>query len=190
MKLIAVIFCGFILFTGCAVRSAAPTRVSMSMPDLRPCSTVEVGFEDAAWTENREQITIVGHGWMPREHQTQLRTWKSSFEPVRSRYFRLTSTAPRRGLPRTWQIELVVDRSLPCDGSVSETLGPYDTFAGQFRTPAEISTNTLNLALDRITLHNSRNQALTISGRITAVKADPEKMHDMQKNFLLAKNFH
>jgi len=147
-----------------------------------------VGFSDAAFDDADGRIVVVGHGWMPREHETRIYAWNYTQTPVRSRWFRLTCEPPVEGCPRIWQVELVVDPSLPETGRASDHLRPNDIYTGVFTADHRLIGKSLQLEFDNVRLAHAENpsQTITVSGVVKAHRAYPERIATMHRKFKLA----
>ncbi len=187
MALLAVL----LLATGCAVSPGADSTITLAGSDNSKTEDLAMGFSEAAFDDLNGRLVVVGHGWMVGEHEARLLTWNHDQQPVRSRWFRLTSEPPVDGNPRTWQIELVVDPAIPDSGKPSEFLRPNDIYTGRFTSARCSSGNMLRMEFDDVELTNIQkpSQTLTISAAINAERAYPEEIATMHRKFQLAFNY-
>lgn len=161
--------------SGCIVRPAADTILTVAKSGGASAQKQRLGFRDAMWTETDDECVIVASGWHPREHETYAFFICEPYPVPQRRHIRITCGADRLRTDDVKKVELILDSSLldfPASGSqmalyVGSTQSRIRSFLGCR------SVTLKNLTLKLI---DDPDKTVSVSGRIVAGKATEDRI--------------
>lgn len=160
--------CGFIF-----VRWKADTILRLHQSHS-PGTEVTFGVRDVIWSEDADNITIIGLGGHPREHETYAFILNEGFPASRPRWIQITRAADRSS-PDRWHLDLWLDRSLtPSDAEFLPGMLYLQHYFGSFRATMGHRKSERTFEVTNVVLKSSEPDSSTIllSGNIKAKPGD------------------
>ncbi len=115
-RMLMFLVCALLLLipfvSGCIVRPAADTILTVAKSGGVSAQKQRLGFRDAMWTETDDECVIIASGWHPREHETYAFFICEPQYGPQYRHIRITCGADRLRTDDVKKVELVLDSSL------------------------------------------------------------------------------
>lgn len=161
--------------SGCIVRPAADTILTVAKSGGASAQKQRLGFRDAMWTETDDECVIIASGWHPREHETYAFFICEPYPLLQRRHIRITCGVDRLRTDDVKKVELILDSSLL---DFQTPVGQMALYVGSTQSRIGSFFGGRSVSLKNLTLRQSDNpdQTVTVSGRIVAGKATEKKI--------------